>query len=55
MSVRGDVIANSTFSWWGAWLNRNPSKIVVAPSRWYNEPKMNSCAYEIIPVSWIRV
>lgn len=46
------IIANSSFSWWGAWLNANPNKIVVAPKQW--TPK-NSNHPNILPFDWIAL
>jgi hypothetical protein len=45
------IIANSTFSWWAAWLNPSPDKIVVAPSRWFTNGTDDR---DLIPSSWIR-
>ena len=49
------IIANSSFSWWGAWLGSNPDKIVLAPSQWFNDVAMNTSARSLIPESWIRI
>ena len=48
---RHNIIANSTFSWWGAWLNTNPEKIVIAPKRWF----ANKTNEDMIPQGWIRM
>jgi hypothetical protein len=46
-----NIIANSTFSWWGAWLNDNPDKLVIAPKKWSND--INTNTKDIFPKSWI--
>lgn len=47
------IIANSSFSWWGGWLNQNRNKIVIAPERWFARPEINTD--DLIPASWIRL
>lgn len=46
-----NIIANSTFSWWGAWLNRNSQKIVIAPQNWFHQ----EAVVDICPREWIRI
>lgn len=47
------IIANSSFSWWGAWLSQYPDKLVLAPQKWFNKEDINTG--DIIPERWIRV
>ena len=47
------IIANSSYSWWGAWLGTNPEKAVIAPRKWFNDTTRNTM--DLIPESWVRL
>lgn len=48
-----NIIANSSFSWWAAYLNPNPNKIVVAPKNWFNKAPYDT--KDLYPQNWLKV
>jgi len=49
------IIANSTFSWWGAWLNHSKNKIVISPKEWFNTSPPNINLEDLLPEEWIKI
>ncbi|MEW6427163.1 MAG: alpha-1,2-fucosyltransferase [Thermodesulfobacteriota bacterium] len=49
---RHHIIANSSFSWWGAWLNPRPNKIVIAPKKWFANDYSSE---DLLPDGWITL
>jgi hypothetical protein len=45
------IIANSSFSWWAAWLAKSPEKIVISPIKWF----VNKEVKNLIPAEWISL
>ena len=50
-----NIIANSTFSWFGAYFNNNPNKIVCYPSIWFGKLYKHYCTKDLFDDKWIKV
>ena len=47
------ITANSTFSWWAAWLAGDRAKLVITPKEWFKDPSLS--ADDLIPAHWERL
>jgi len=51
---KNNIIANSSFSWWGAWLNNNKDKKVIAPKLWFGNSLSHNIS-DLLPEQWIKI
>ncbi len=52
---KNNIIANSTYSWWAAWLNNSPGKCVIAPVKWFNNNTIKYSIDILLPENWIKI
>lgn len=52
-ACKHSIIANSSFSWWGAWLDEYGGKIIIAPNKWFNSSTHD--ATDIVPDRWVKI
>lgn len=50
-ACKHNIISNSTFSWWGAWLNSNKSKIVLCPNKFIK----SDITTDVYPETWLKI
>lgn len=53
-SCEHNIICNSSFSWWAGWLNKNSSKMVIAPTQWFG-PALPHNTKDLLPQEWIKI
>tara|TARA_B100000963_G_scaffold349520_1_gene358671 strand:+ start:824 stop:2344 length:1521 start_codon:yes stop_codon:yes gene_type:complete len=54
-TCKSNIIANSTFSWWAAWLNNNDNKVVIYPEKWFGPKNSHLSIEDLCPKEWRRI